>query len=90
MGKLDANNVYQAMGVSEADGETALPLLVSASTGRLLVEIVAVADTTSTQNDPKIDDNRISSGLVVDDNGDVQPLLIDSRNGYLFADVNIE
>ena len=82
---FDENREHVALAF---DGSNPAPLKVDPVTGRLLIAINIVAETTSSRT-PKIDENRKSVDKVIDSNGDIQSLLVD-ENGYLLCDVNIE
>jgi len=87
MPKVDENSGYTGMAVNNVTG-LAVPLPIDSSTGRLLVKIIATTNTTPEDNRALIDENYESVSQVVDDNaGDIQPLLIDNRNGLLWCDV---
>jgi len=74
------------------DGTTTSPLEVDTSTGRLLVEIIAVSASTPSGVVRVNDENRVAVALAVTDDvaATVSPLIVDSRNGYLFVDLLIE
>ena len=69
-------------------------LRVDPATSRLLIDITIVADTTPPTFPivAKRDNNQIPVGMAVTDdaNQTPRPLLIDSRNGYLFCDIIVE
>lgn len=82
--KID-NNRENTTIVTDTNGNPA-NLLVDPTTGRLLIDIAIVEDSTPVLNSSKIDGNYEETSLA--DNGtDPVPLLIDNRNGYLFVDV---
>ena len=65
-------------------------LLVDATTGRLLVDIISTEDSgSSVLNNPKIDENRENVSMGVTDDSNLKPTAfqIDSRNGYLYVDL---
>ena len=58
---------------------------------RLLIEIIPVTDIPNViPNRGLFDQNYQESDLLVDENNVISPLLIDSRNGGVYADVLIE
>lgn len=62
------------------------PLLVDPTTGRLLINITVVTDTTPVLRDiTKPDENHHRASMAYDGT-DERPLLIDNRNGLLFCD----
>lgn len=88
--RIDDNRERTALAVNDTTG---LPerLLVDASTGRLLIAIQVVTEPSSpTLNNSKIDGNYEHTALAVDSSNNPVPLHIDSRNGFLFADVLME
>jgi len=44
-----------------------------------------VSSTTPVDNSARIDENHTSVAQVVDSGGEIKPLLIDNRNGYLWV-----
>ena len=84
MGKIDDNREYVGLVYDESDIQV---LKVDPVTGRLLIDIETVTSTTPSANArAKIDENQESISEVVDDNGEIRPLLIDNRNGKLFVE----
>lgn len=73
--------------VQAYDGTNPAPLRVDPTTGRLLIAIYVVSDSTSILNSSKIDVNNENVALAVDDNGDIRPFQVDSRNNYLYCDI---
>jgi len=90
----DENRIPVGLAVSDTDGETTLPLYLDSATNRLLIEIEVVTDNVGTlPAQPAIrDQNNVPVSLAVTDdaNETPTPLLIDSRNGFLYLDVLIE
>ncbi len=90
MSKRDENREVVAMGISATDG-TPMPLLVDPTTGRLLI---AVTTTTESGDDvfnvKAIDENREGTACGVDDDENVIPWHIDSRNDLLYLDILAE
>ena len=87
----DADGTTVAGAVQEGTSIVA-PFKVDPVTGRLLIVITPIASTVpaSTAKDSRFDENRTNTGTVVDDNGNLCPLLIDDATGYLMCDVVIE
>jgi len=86
---IDENREHTRKAVDE-NGDIQ-DLLVDPITGRLLVDITIVADSgSSVLNTEKIDENKewVAQGAKSD--GTPTPLHMDSRNGYLYVDINIE
>lgn len=92
MGKVDKNNRYVALAAEDKANPLPVPIKVDASTGRVLVEIYSVDEPASSVLHTKtsVDKNNRQLAFADDGNGNAIPLHIDSRNGYLFCDVNIE
>lgn len=66
-------------------------LTIDPVTNRLLIEIIPVTDAPNTiPNRALFDENYQSSDTLVDVNDVISPLLIDYRNGGVYADVLIE
>lgn len=88
--KRDQNKVPTLLAV-DTNGDTQ-PMRVDPSTSRLLIEIVAVTDSTPSTLAVKRDENRVHVGCAVTDDGSatVTPLIVDNRNGYLFVDLVTE
>jgi hypothetical protein len=84
MSKTDENREYLALA---DNGSIAEPLRVDPVTGRLLIEIFYKPEIARTLNRTKIDENYEPAVKAVDDDGEIVPLLIDSRNGYLLVDI---
>ncbi len=82
--KVDDNNCYVALA---NDGTDAVPLKVDPITGKLLIEIHYVVEAERTINQAKIDENKESASIVLGDDGELYPLQIDNRNGYLLVDI---
>ncbi len=89
MASIDENYGDVAIAATNESTSVAAPLLVDASTGRLLIAITVVSSTSPTLNGQAIDENR-SKTAMVDNSSDIVPLLIDNRNGYLWMDVSVE
>lgn len=83
MAKIDENKEYMTLAY---DGTNIVPLKVDPITNRLLVEIVASSDAAYGARS-KIDENKTNVALASDSNDEVQPLLVDSTNGYLYIDM---
>jgi len=90
----DENYVASALGVSDADSVTTLPLRVDPVTNRLLIDLSVNTNTAppTLPTNAERDDNFVPVGLGVTDDSNLTPtpILIDSRTGYLWADVIVE
>ena len=87
MSKVDENREYLSLA---SDGSAAVPIRVDPATGRLLVAIYSLAEAARTLNRSKVDENSEDVSKAINDDGDIVPLLIDSRNGYLLVDLLVE
>ena len=87
MSKVDENREYLSLA---SDGSSAVPIRVDPVTGRLLIEIYYLPEVARTLNRTKIDENSEDVSKAINDDGDIVPLLIDSRNGYLLVDLLVE
>lgn len=87
----DQNDCPAAL-VWDSSNSTTAPIKVDPSTGRLLIDITIVSSTTPVLNGVKRDDNFVTTCAGTADNAgaSVMPLLIDSRNGYLWMDIVVE
>jgi len=67
-------------------------LQVAVASGRVLLDVAAVASTTPSDVHPTMDSNNVPVACVVTDDSSATPtpLLIDSRNDRLFIDLTIE
>lgn len=92
--KRDENRVTVGGGVTDDSNKTVEPLRTDPVTGRLLIEIYGVTSTTPStlKTVAYKDGNYANTGIAVTDdaNSTVTPLIIDSRNNYLFVDLLIE
>jgi hypothetical protein len=92
--KRDQNFVPVGLGADDTDITQTLPLTVDTASNRLLIEITSV-DTSSgtlpTAPAPR-DQNFVPVAMAVTDDANETPvpLMIDSRNGLLYVDVEIE
>lgn len=86
---IDQNQVKTALAV-DTNGVTQ-PLRCDPSTGRLLVEVTIVSSTSPATLPATLprDQNRIpvAGGVTDDASQTITPLIVDSRNGYLFVDI---
>jgi hypothetical protein len=89
-GKTDENNEYVSLATSDDVNENPQELRVDPVTGRLLVELHCLPEVERTLNSQKIDENNETVAEAVDDDGEIKPLLIDSRNGHLLIDLDVE
>jgi hypothetical protein len=86
MNKIDVNIHYVALAQQEGR-DTVAPLLVDPILGALLCDEDIISETVRDINTHRIDANHAYSALAW--NGtDLQPLLIDSRNGYVLCDAS--
>lgn len=95
MSDRDANHIVVLKAITDDANETVVPLRVDESTNRLLIEITPVVEdvgTTPTAGILKRDANHVTVLGAISDDGSaiVYPLIIDSRNGLLYVDVEIE
>lgn len=91
--KRDENYVTVAMGISDTDGATTLPLSVDPVTGRLLIDIDGqLTDGLIMPAMVGRDENWRETASAVTDDADetVSPLIVDNRNNYLYIDLLIE
>ena len=89
MGKIDDNNNYVAMALTDDANRTPTPLKVDPATGRLMIAIKVVASLPATSNPTqKLDDNK--GYVAMASNGTVpKPLLCDA-DGNIICDIAIE
>lgn len=89
--KRDNNSVPVGLGT---DGTGTKQLRVDPVTHRLLIDIALVSDVAPPSFPDTLPRDNSSvpvAGAVTDDvNETPRPLLIDSRNGYLFCDIEVE
>lgn len=83
---IDDNRVRTALGWDETNLVT-IPLQCATASGRLLVDVIDVIDSTKGSLKSKIDDNYVRTCLVQDSNGNIVPLMIDTRNGCVYVDI---
>ena len=84
---IDENSVKTLLGYNPTTGLSE-PLQVATASGRLLLDITVVSSTTPGTIQEIRDENYVPGMIgVEDDDGTITPLIIDSRNGYLFVDV---
>ena len=91
--KRDENFIAVALGVSDTDGTTTLPLSVDPVTGRLLIEINGqLTDGNTVPLMVGRDENWRETASAVTDDADetVSPLIVDNRNNYLYIDLLVE
>lgn len=85
----DKNHVPMGIGISDDTNNFTVPFRVDPATNELLVTIYPVTSTVPITGDLQRDENTIpmTAGVTDDANLTFSPLIIDSRNGYLFCDV---
>lgn len=84
----DENRVTTLLGYNSTTG-LAQALQAATASGRLLIDINVVSDSSPVSISGIRDENHIAGMLCVEDDltGAVFPLIADSRNGYLYIDL---